>query len=211
MAEVGHDPARQGAIRLKQLRTDVQKGHTFRCGQARQELVESRDLHPPWHVGLLLPREDCHEEDVRRRHLGMDAAEDGADTLSDLGGCILAGVARIARVVRADVEHDDARMQAVQLTVIESPEHVLGAVPTETQIQCPVPAQHGLPGLGTAHLICLRLAAPEMRDRVADQHDFRIQPVLEAQDFRVACLPVIGILLQFWDRKDRAIGFARPR
>src|SRR5208283_3510254 len=83
---------------------------------------------PPEMVGVLLARKDSHENNPGLRRLGAQPAADRANALGDFGGRVLPGVLGIARIVRADVKHDDPRTQVVQLTVIQAPQHILNSV-----------------------------------------------------------------------------------
>jgi hypothetical protein len=72
------------------------------------------------------------------------------------------------RVVGADHEHDRLRLVAVEFSVVDTPQHVLGAVGAEAEVERPVGA---LGEVLLPHEPALIL--PVVRDGVAEKHDRR--------------------------------------
>ncbi|MCW0450003.1 hypothetical protein NB706_002837 [Xanthomonas sacchari] len=108
-------------------------------------------------------------------------------------------------VVGAEVDHHPARRQTVDLALAQPPQHVLGAVPAEAQVQHPRVAEGAVPGLRAIHPDRLRRARPEMGDRVAEHHHLRLQLPRGVQRGMVAAVPVVGILLQPGHRDARGV------
>ena len=132
-------------------------------------------------VGHSLARENRHENHPGLRSLGAQPPKDGTRALGDSGAWVLSGVLGIARVLDADVEHNDPGMQPVQFAVVQAPKYVLDAVPAKTEIQRPVRPESGLPTGGAIGLRSLGITAPEAGDRVTAEHDFGIEPGFDGE------------------------------
>lgn len=91
-------------------------------------LIFARCLAPFW--GVLAAREGAEQQQYLRARLRAGRLEDLRDALGDLVGVVATGV------VRADHEDDDLRLDAVHLTVLDAPEHVLRAVAAPPCLAC---------------------------------------------------------------------------
>ena len=89
--------------------------------------------------------------------------------------------------------------------MVETPEDILDAVPAEAKIQGPALAESGLPVPGTIGLLCFRFPAPEVSDRVSDEHHFGIKPIFDTQHVRMAGIPIVTVILQFRRRNEGGI------
>ena len=76
--------------------------------------------------------------------------DDRRDTLGDLRRGVAAALRRGREIVGADVDHDGLGGQAVQLAQLDALQHVLRAVPAETQVQGGMRAEERLPRLRAA-------------------------------------------------------------
>ena len=110
MAKVGHDFSRDSAVRLEQFGTKVEEGDAWHLAEFDQQFVKLDDVGTARMIGPLLAREYSHEDDPGVRRLGSQALHDGAEAFNNLRWRVLAGIGRIARVVRANVKHDDTRV-----------------------------------------------------------------------------------------------------
>jgi len=103
-------------------------------------------------------------EDREEQDLGVGRAlVDGGDDVLDAARDLLGGVLGDAGVVGADHEHDDLRLDAFELAVLDAPEHVLDAVAADAEV-------HGLV-LGVLLLEERLLAVPTGGDGVTEEDD----------------------------------------
>ena len=105
-------------------------------------------------VRFLTAREDTQEQDLGLGQPLPDLFHDRGDTLGDL-----VGRAR-ADVIRADHEHDDLRRDPLELTVLDSPEDVLGPVAADAEIGRFPRSVEPLPD---------RVIVPTLGDRIAEE------------------------------------------
>jgi hypothetical protein len=175
------DFRRDRSVRLEHFGPEVEQGDHGELPRLGQQPVDFHEVIATWMVGHSLALENRHENDPALRSLGAQPPKDGAHALGDSGGWVLSGLLGIARVVGADVEHNDPGMQPIKFAVVQAPKHVLDAVPAKTEIQRPVRAESGLSTGGAIGLRRLGIAAPEVGDRVTDEYDFGIEPGFDGE------------------------------
>ena len=74
---------------------------------------------------------------------------------------VLPGSLGIARVVRADMEHNNSWMHPVQFSMIQAPEHVLNAVPAKPEIELVI--RPGVACQLAGPLACAALGSPPQK------------------------------------------------
>ena len=117
----------------------------------------------PHRVGLLAAGEDAQEQDLGLGQPLPQLLDDRRDALGDLLGRGRAGV------VRADHQHDDLRLDAVELAVLDTPEDVLGPVAADAEVgRVPGPVEP-LPDV---------IIIPPLRDRIAEEEQVDRPPFL---------------------------------
>ncbi len=131
MTKIGHDLFRYCAVALQQFGANIKEGDPGCLGEIGQQPVYVGDMRTARVIGFLFSREYRHENDPRGWRLRPNALQDSPDSFDNLSGSILAGVGGIAGVVRADVDHDNPRAEAIQFAVVNSPEDILYAIPAE--------------------------------------------------------------------------------
>ena len=153
-------------------------------------------------VGLLAAREDGEQQDLRRRRSLVDRRADGLDAGGDLVG-------RVERdVVGADHQHHHLRRHALELAVLQAPEHVLRAIPPVAEIDDAAAGEEAVPLLDAGAAASDRLAAPEVRDRIAEHDDVRLARPHQRRRLAVARRPVVdapvAVLRHRHERRRRA-------
>ena len=84
-----------------------------------------------------------------------------------MGGGGHAGFRRKEHVVVTDHQHDGLRLQPIDAAVVEAPEHVLGFVAADADVDR-LRVREGLQPSGVQHALVER-AAPLLGDRIADE------------------------------------------
>ena len=109
---------------------------------------------------------------VASRRALPDFSDERGDAAGHVRGARLASPSgrRIAHVVSAGHEHDDLRIHAVELAVLQAPEHVLRLVRAPAEVRG-VPAREVLLPVGEEVLVLRVARAPAARDRVAHEVD----------------------------------------
>ncbi len=158
----------------------------------RSAPVNLGDVGAAWMVWLLLAWENRHEDNPSARRLCPKASHNSADALDDFRRGVLAGIGSIARIVRAEVKHDDAWVHSVQFAVVQAPEDVLNAVPAKAEIQGPVEWQSRLPpATATSRpTIARRHGKPRTRRSEANAFSDRARP--DSTDRRGAWRPGVS-------------------
>ena len=94
-------------------------------------------------------------------------------------------------IIGADHQDDKPRVHIVELAVREPPENVLGAVPAVAEIDDATSGKESIPLLNSSAPTAYRFAAPEMRDRIAEHHDFRLTALHQRDAGGVAFRPIV--------------------
>ena len=131
MQQVGHHRFRQLAVVVEEGCVDVQEVHAFSIGEASDALVDPVvDLSELVIVGGSA-RENSQQQDPGPGEFFLENLEDLLDARCGLFGRILA----VTGVVGADHDHGELRGDAVDLAVLQSPDHVFGTVTAVTDVE----------------------------------------------------------------------------
>ncbi|ETC88575.1 hypothetical protein XHC_1853 [Xanthomonas hortorum pv. carotae str. M081] len=127
----------------------------------------------------------AHQQDVRARQFLFDRRDHRIDAQLSL----LGGLAEMAGVVGADQHQGNLGLQTVDLAIGQPPQHVLGAVAAEAQIERAAAAVEGLPGRLELFVRRLRFFVV-LGDRIADQQQRRVGVLFDLlQHLRVSLRP----------------------
>ena len=117
------------------------------------------------HRGVVVAREDGGQDDRRRGRLLPASVDDRLEAPGDVGHLgLVAGL--LADVVGAGEEHDDLRVDAVQLAVLQAPQDVLRPIPAPAEV-AGIPAVEGLLPMGQE--VRVVEGAPATGDGVAQE------------------------------------------
>ena len=168
MEEIGEEFAAEASLRVKKLVAEVAPDHAPAVGERRELLVDHVVAAAERIVRVRAAREDGREDRARVRLLLGDDLEDALHPHDRVDRRLLRE-REVPGVVRADHEKDALRLVAVELASFgDAPEDMFRAVGARTEVQRPArPVGKVLLPLGLA------VSFPEMRDRVADEDDFR--------------------------------------
>ena len=160
MQLVRHDFLRERAIGGEELGADIEVVDLLAVVELSDEFIHGLILGATRVAGFTSPaREDSEEEDLGVRRALMDSRDDILDTGGDLFDRVLADAA----VIGADHEDDDLRLDAFEFTVLDAPEHMLGAVATDAEVSGLI--------LGILFFEEGLLAVPASGDGVTEKHD----------------------------------------
>src|SRR5688572_18942284 len=114
-------------------------------------------------IGAVLAREKPHQQDLARRQTPAQIIDDRGDSLDDLRR--FTGL----NVVGADNKHDDLRFQIRELTVLEPPEHALGAITADSELT-------GIEGreLFVPYGLPFARVPPPLSDGIANEDDVEV-------------------------------------
>src|SRR6185369_10592374 len=94
----------------------------------RDDLIDLVVLSAPAVVGFRAARENSQQQNLGLGLVLLKLAHDRRDSGSDL-------ILGIAAVVRTDHDDSKLRLVAVRLAILQSPEHMLGAVAADAEIE----------------------------------------------------------------------------
>lgn len=207
MNAVAHDFFGKRAVFFEEFVVGIEEGDDgiFR-ELGLEEGVELLNLGAVGIVGAEATREDAHEDDFGAGGFFEQSFEDFVDGVGDLGGGVDGGFA-FGEIVGADVDDDDFGLEAVEFTVLEAPEDVLGAIPAEAEIEDFFVFEDRVPSLWAARgdVGCGGFAAPEVGDGVADEDDFGLDLIFAGEDGLVALVPVVAIVFDFGEGDARGV------
>ena len=148
---------------------DVEIGHVFAVVEFLDDLV---DLGKFAALGgeILAAGEDAEEEDFGLGGAFLDFFDDGGDAFDDLAG----GVVFAVGIVGADHDDGDFGFDAFEVSVLQAPEDVLGAVTTDAEV-------HGF-AIGVMFFPDFfgSAAFPALGDGVADENELGVLGVFDA-------------------------------
>ena len=197
MKEVIHDLLRDRAIRFEEGLSEIEVSDAISARKSRDTFVHQVDVCP-----CLVRRgaawKDPEQQDAGRRRTAMQLGADGGNAGGDLIRCVELDV------VRANHHHDDLRADIVELAVRQPPEHVLSAVPSVAEVDDATAREEPVPLVHAGSPAADGVAAPEMRDRVAKHHDFRLAALHQRGRGRVTVGPVVNLKITVLrDRHER--------
>ncbi len=154
---------------LAERRADVE------IGDARIVAVAHRQGAIDLGVARVLLRQACagqqpEQQDARGRQALFQSRHHRVDAEHGVGGAVLL----VPGVVGADQQHRHLGLQAVHLAVLQPPQHVLGGIAAEPQVERAAAAVEGLPGRLEILVRRVRLVVV-VGDRVADQQQRRVR------------------------------------
>ena len=195
MHAVEDDLAVDLAAGVPKLRANVHKVGQLPVGEFRRRGVGVGNLLINPGIGLgagrLASGENARDDDLGGGTFLAKDLDDGGDALADL---LAVAHGLRAQVVRADQQHDDLRAGVLQAHTLDAPEHLLGPIGGNTELDRLAAGIVLLPD-------ALAVGAPEIGNRVADEDD--VQPAF----FRgLGVLPVPSEPLRLAD-----VGIARLR
>ena len=198
MEQVGHDFFGEGAVRFEEFRAEVEVVYGFPVVELGDDGVHGLVL-----VALRVicvtcsAREDAEEEDFGVLRALVDGADDVTDSVGDFFWGVLLGAA----VVGADHENDDLGFDAVELTVLDAPEDVLGSVAADPEVGWGVFSEGSLPDCA--------LASPTCGDGVAEEHELGFSFLCDGDEgvvgFHEAFLRSAGFGIHLWGSDIRLL------
>ena len=156
MDEIRHGVGGDRSVRLYELWADVDITDTV-VGQRCNLSVDGGDFDASAIRRLLAAREDSHQDDVSVGAAPFVLFNQNLDALGNLIGAVLVGI------VGANHQHDDFRIDAVDLTFAETPQDVLYLVSLNAEIS----------RVGLVALVpnCCACPLPSVRDGIAVEDD----------------------------------------
>jgi hypothetical protein len=177
---VGHDVLGQLAVVVEEGRGDVLVEDLLVIGVALDDLVD-RDVQLAVRVvGGLAAGEDAEQEDLGLGAFLLDAVDDRLDARGGVLGLVLA----MAGVVGADHDDDQVGRQSVEVAVIETPQHVLGAIAADAEVGGVARGVKLLPHLAPG-------AFPRLGDRITDEDELGLALLGDFVEAVVALLRAI--------------------
>src|SRR5450756_174670 len=76
--------------------------------------------------------------------------------------------------------------------MINPPENIFGAIPSETQVLHGHAGEGAIPNIRSPSFWCHRIAAPIMEDGIPDENNFRLVRAIELDHCVMAGLPIIN-------------------
>ena len=158
MEEVGHDLLGDGTVGEKEVIADVEVVNAFPIVQTGDNVVGLVDfIAVRIGTGLLTPGEHAEEQDLGLGLFFPKGADDGGDPFGDPCGGVGPGI------VGPDHEDNDARLDALNLALLDAPKDVLGAISTDAKVGWLVTAKGAIPNV--------RPSAPASGDGVAQKKE----------------------------------------
>ena len=130
--QVGHDLLLEHSIGREELRADIEVEDVLAVVERLDDVVRAGVRLAKRVVIVGTAGENGEQQNLRFRQLITQLGDDGLDAVGDLFRRIR------ARIVGAD--HDDGNLgrDALDIAVVEPPEHMLGAVAAESEIADPL-------------------------------------------------------------------------
>jgi len=129
-----HDVAGKRPVRSEEFGTDVHELHHLPIVEKRELDIDLFDLLAD-RVVCFSARENAAQQDFAFRQPGAQFVDDGRHAFDDFRrGVARFAVVFIARIVRADEQHNDFGFDALEFAVFDAPEHVLGAVVADAEL-----------------------------------------------------------------------------
>ena len=151
MEKVRHDVLGDGAVRTDELLADAQERDIGSFVEPGQNLIHLQDF-AALRVDALAAREDVEQQHFCLGQFGVEFVYHGRHAVDHL----LGGVAALTGIVCADHHHGDLGADVFYVAVVQSPQDVLGAVATDSEVhgvalgEVPGPDRFAgvLPGVG---------------------------------------------------------------
>ncbi|HEX9365523.1 MAG TPA: hypothetical protein VF921_02790 [Vicinamibacterales bacterium] len=160
-----HHAVEQPSVLVGELVVHIDVAHPRAVGEPGEVGVDGLDLRENSQV--VIAGKDAGQDNRRRRRFPPNGVNDPRKAAGDRRNLRVAARPR-PDVVRAGQDHDDLRVDAVQLSVLEPPEHVLNLVRAPAEVRG-IPAEEiRLPVREVGRIVD---RAPAAHDRVADEID----------------------------------------
>ena len=172
MQPIARDPGQQVALVIRQLVVDVDKADRRPVGKRREPHVDRPDGRGE--RGVLGAGEEGGHHDRRSGRFLAERGDDRLDSVDDIRDGRLIGRAAPGQVVRACLQDDDLRGDAVELAVPQAPEDVVRRVAPPAEVRR-IPAVEVPRPVGQESGVVGR--PPSSRDRVALEIDVDLPPL----------------------------------
>src|ERR1019366_6322118 len=205
---VRHDQSWESAIRLQKARTNIEKTDVHVVLKfLRQQSVRLRNGSTYRVLRICPAREDTHQNNPALWSALVQLPAYFPEGDGNLLRRVFARMRTASQIVGSDLENNPLRAQPVELSLANSPKHVLSPVPTKTHVENGLSSEDMIPGFGSVDRMGKGRTCPEVCNGIPDHHNLRVQLLSDRELGMVACVPVIGIQFQPWNGNYRGVDF----